>query len=380
MIEIQSLKEYADQILTDIESKTNQETPALSVAYNKIIANAVAAMALTTRLHNIDQRKECFPQTASEDVGLPLWADLVDRQRSTGTASEMQIDVPGTESYIVEAGLVWQADNGLTYVTTSSALIEDGVASVSIACSETGSEGTLAVDDELQLTTTVADLDGTATVTAVNVTGADEEELDDWRDAIIHKAAFPPDIGTAAWFYYQALTVDGITRAYPYCDQDYPGRVIIYAVDDDNDNGTPSEGQLENIVSVFDDASKNILWAYGTLPNGEDRLVALASPVATYILTIINGTPSLSDNMKTLIEDAIATYAYTRDPYIEGLSISDTGTIRAVEISSVIQNVIESNPNETGSISGVSLSDGTDTADYFILDVGTRCALTIQYS
>ena len=34
---LQSLRQLADQILTDIESKTNQNTPAVNVAYNRII-------------------------------------------------------------------------------------------------------------------------------------------------------------------------------------------------------------------------------------------------------------------------------------------------------------------------------------------------------
>jgi len=57
-VAIESLPAYKQQVLADIESKTNQNTPALDVSYNRIIANACAALALTTKLHNIDQHRE----------------------------------------------------------------------------------------------------------------------------------------------------------------------------------------------------------------------------------------------------------------------------------------------------------------------------------
>lgn len=383
MVEVKSIKEYASQIQTDIEGKTNQTTPALSISYNKIISNAVAALALTNKLHNIDQRKECFPQTASEDVGLPLWATLVNRARNTGTAAQLQVQITGTDDTVVGTGSVgpkWQNSSGLIYETLSGARIADGVASISLVCESTGTEGTLSVDDTLSIISTMTGIDDTATVTAINVVGADDEELEDWRSAIIHKAAFPPDIGTCAWFYYQALTVDGITRAYPYVNQSYPGQVNIYLVADDNDDGTPSDTQIADVLALFDDANKNIMWASGTLPNGEDRITVAASPVEEYVITISDGTPNLSDDMKTLIEDAIQNYADTRNPSIEGLQMTDTGIMRAIEISALIENVIESNSSETGNFTGLTLSlDGT-AADYYELAEGTRPSISVEYT
>jgi uncharacterized phage protein gp47/JayE len=383
MVEIKSLKTYADQILTDIEGKTNQTTPAVDVAYNRIIANALAAQVLTGMLHNIDQRKECFPQTASEDVGLPLFADLVDRQRKTGTAAAHQITVVGTEDYVIPSGAsgpVFKADSGKLYTVTTGGRIQSGTASIAIACTESGSDGTLAIGDTLSLISTNANLNDTATVTAVNITGADEESVDDWRAAIVQKIAFPPDIGTAAWFYYQALTIDGITRAYPYSDQSYPGRVIIYLVADDNTNGAPSAAQIAAVEQIFTTANKNILWAYDTLPNNSKKLEAFASPIEEYDLAISDGTPALSANMKSLINTAIENYANTRNPTITGLFTSDTGILRTVELQSVIENVIQSNTSLTGNFAGATLSLDSVVQEYFILPAGTRPKINVTYN
>ena len=74
MIPILSIQEYSDQITQDIENETSQVTPAVPYAYNRAVADAMAAQASVNKLHNVDQRKECFALTASENVGLPLLA------------------------------------------------------------------------------------------------------------------------------------------------------------------------------------------------------------------------------------------------------------------------------------------------------------------
>lgn len=382
MVELQPLRTIADEVLTDIESKTNQSTPAVSVSYNRLVANAVAALSLSNKLHNIDQRKECFPQTATENVGLPLWAALVNRPRIAGIPAELQVTITGTSGTVIgqnSTGPRFKAENGIIYSTKIGGLIQSGTLSATILSTESGSESTLQIGDELNLVTTLVGVDTKATVTAINVTGTDQEDVEDWRAAIIQKAAFPAEIGTVAWFYTQAVSVPGITRAYPYCDQSYPGRVLIYAVADANTDGQPSSAQLADIEAVFTAANKNIMWAYDLLPNGSKRIEAYASPIDEYVLEILVGSPALSATIKTAIETAIANYALTRNPYIKGLSLSDAGTLEAVALSSLIQNTIESNPSETGKFTGVTLSKNGTPSGYFTLSPGRRAKITVIY-
>lgn len=383
MIETSSLRELADQVLADIESKTNQNTPPVAVAYNRIVANAVAALHLSAQLHNVDQRKECFPQTASENIGLSLWADIVNRPRGSGVQATLQALATGTNGIVIGTGTVgprWQSD-GLQFSTITGGTISGGAAEIEVQCSIAGTIGTLQIGDEIALTTTIAGIDSIATITAINIPGEDQEEVEDWRSAIIQLAAFPPNIGTAAWFYNEAISIDGITRAYPYSSQSYPGQVIIYAVADGNTDGIPSAAQLEDVASIASEANKNVLWAYETLPNSEARLVALASPVDLYYVTITEGTPPLSASMKEAIEAAIDNYFLTRNPYIQGLFLEDQGSVEAVGISSTIQNTIESQVGDTGRITDVTLQkEGELAAEIYTLEVGHRAKPSISYT
>lgn len=383
-IEILSLREKADQILADIESKTNQDTPAVDVAYNRAVSNAVAGMSLQDNLHNIDQRKECFPQTASEFIGLPLWAGLVGRPRGTGVQAELQAEATGTNGEVIGTGSTgprWKAGSGIQYTTKTGATISGGVASIAILASQSGTEGTLQIGDEVILTTTIPGIDSLATITAINVPGTEPESIESWRAAIVQLAAFPPLTGTASWFFNEALGVAGITRAYPYVSQTFPGRVEIFAVDDSQVDGQPSAGQLTEIEEITATAQKNIMWAFDLLPNAAKRLEAFASPIDIYDVVITEGVPALSASLKQTIEAAIDVYFLTRNPFILGLSPEDQGAVEEVAITAVAQNTIDAQVGETGRFTDIGLTkQGDAPQDIYILDPGNRAVANISYT
>lgn len=383
-VTILSLREYADQILADIESKTNQDTPAVDVAYNRAIANALAALVLTDQLHNVDQRKECFPQTASEEIGLPLWAELTNRPRGTGNQAELQADATGTDDEVIgtgSTGPTWKAQSGVQYSTKTGGTIAGGTVSIAILATQSGTEGTLQVGDEVQLTETIPGIDPIATISAINVPGTEPESIESWRAAIIQIVAFPPQIGTSAWFLQETLTISGITRAYPYADLDWPGRVEIFAVDDSQTDGQPSGSQLTDIEDRFKTATRDVLWAFETLPNALKRVEAFASPIDTYDVVITEGVPALSASLKVSIETAIDNYFLTLNPFILGLSLEDNGTVEKVAISAVIQNTIEAEVGETGRFTDVFLQkQGDAPADSYTLDPGDRGKANISYT
>ncbi|MCK5641513.1 MAG: baseplate J/gp47 family protein, partial [Gammaproteobacteria bacterium] len=354
------------------------------VAYNRVVANAVAAMALLNQLHSIDQRKECFPQTASPELGLLLWAGLTNRPRGTGTQAELQADATGTNGETIGTGSTgprWKSASGIQYSTKTGGTISGGTASITVLANQSGTEGTLQVGDKITLTSTIPGIDTTATITAINTAGAPEESVESWRAAIIQIAAFPPQIGTAAWFFNEAVAVSGITRAYPYVSQLFPGRVEIFCVADDNVDGQPTAPQLAEVEAITATAQKNIMWATDLLPNAQKRLEAFASPIDTYDVVITEGVPALSASLKLSIEASINSYGLTRNPFILGLSLLDQGAVEEVAITTVAQNTVDAETGETGRFTDIGLTkQGDAPADIYILDPGNRAKFNISYT
>lgn len=384
MVNVKSIQENRQNSLTDIESKTNQNTPAVDVAYNRILANAQAGLATLCQIHNVDQRKECFPQTATEFVGLPFWAQLVNRPRGKGTQAELQATVTGSDGVTVGSGSTgprWIADNGINYSTKTGGLISGGQVSIAVLANQFGAEGTLQVGDEITLTTTIPGINSTAVISAINTVGTEPESIESWRAAIIQLAAFPPNIGTSAWFFNETISVPGITRAYPYVSQIYPGRIELFCVADDNVDGIPTAPQLQAVEDHYLTAGKNVMWSSYLLPNAEKRIEAFASLIDTYDVVITDGVPALSASLKTKIEASINNYFKTRNPYILGLTPSNQGAVEEVEITTVAQNTINAQVGETGRFTDIDLiKQGFPQEEIYILNPGYRAKANISYT
>lgn len=383
-VEILSLVDYRDQILVDIESKTNQDTPPVDIAYNRILATSLAGVALLNKLHNVDQRKECFPQTATENVGLPLWGELTNRPRNQAVSSSQIVRATGTNGTVIGTfgqGPVWLGSDGNLYDTSVGGTITGGFVDITIKARIPGEQGTLSVGATVTLSETSTGIDSTAEVQSISISGEEQESVDSWRIAIIQITAYPPNIGTSSWFFSQAITVDGVTRIFPYSDIDLPGRVEIFVAADDNVDGEPTPAQLAAIELLFTDAPNDVMWANGTLPNSQKRIEAIASPVDNYSVVITDGSPSLSQDLKDKIEIAINNYFLTRSPYIRGLSIEDYGAIEKVAVITVSQNVVESQPTDTGRFADIDIvKDGSSPEDIYILEEGKRAKATITYT
>ena len=384
MIPLQSLSDYRNQILTDIENSTNQLTPPVNIAYNRIIANALSGMALLNKMHNIDQRKECFPQTASEDVGLPLWGELTSRPRNPAISAAMVVTVTGVNGTVVGTfgqGPVWKGSDGNTYDTTIGGTITGGQVNITIKARVQGEQGTLSVGSFVSLTQTLTGVDESAIVDSITTAGQEQEAINSWRIAIIQITAYPPNIGTSSWFFTKSSSVDGVTRVFPYSDPTLPGRVEIFVAADGNVDGLPTPAQLTAIELLFTDAPNDIMWASGTLPDLQKRIEALASPIDDYDVVITDGSPTLSQTLRDKIETAINNYFLTRSPYIRGLSVEDYGVIEKVAVIAVAQNVIEAQSTDDGRFADIDIvKDGGSPEDIYVLDAGKRAKAIITYT
>ncbi|MCK5617246.1 baseplate J/gp47 family protein, partial [Candidatus Pacearchaeota archaeon] len=367
-----------------IETSTNQDSPPVDIAYNRILANALAPVALLNKLHNIDQRKECFPQTASEEIGLPLWGALTNRPRGQAVSASHVISIAGVEDTVVGTygqGPLWKGSDGNLYDTSIGGTITGGVLDITITARTPGEQGTLSVGAEVTLTKTISGINDTGVVQTVVVAGQEQESVDSWRAAIIQITAFPPNIGTSSWFFSTSLTIEGVTRVFPYNSETLPGKVEIFVAADDNVDGQPTQGQLDAIELLFGDAPNDVMWSYKLLPSGDKRVEAFASPVDTYDVVITDGSPSLSQTLKDKIEVAIDNYFATRAPYIRGLSIEDYGAVEKVAVITVAQNVIEAQPTDTGRFADIDVVKQGDAAeDIYIPERGHRAKAEYSYT
>jgi len=367
-IRINSIEDDAEQIVQDIESKTNQITPAVPFSYNRTVADAVAAQNAVTKLHNVDQRKECFAQTATEFVGLPLLAQETNTPRGKGDQAILTVTVTGTDGTVIGSYTEGPefVSNDIVYQTILGATIS-GPTNINVKAKVSGAEANLQPPDEITLSSTYTGIDDTAVVVSLVSSGTNPETVESWRKRIIQEQAFPSTVaGTTPWFAKKAVQVPGITAAYPY-SSDTLGKVDIYLSADGTEPAVPTSEQMLAVESVFKIAPNDCLWS--TLP---DRVNAKQSVIDAYTATITQGA-TLSASTQDAVFLAVKDYFESRAPFIEGFSLTNTGTISVADVYAVVQNVVSGITGEKGYITDVGITAmAYPTADIYIMPKGLR--------
>lgn len=370
MIQIDSIEETSEQIVQDIESKTNQTTPAVPFAYNKNLSDSMAAQVAVTKLHNVDQRKECFVKTASEFVGLPLLAAETNTPRENGEQTILIVDVTGVESTVIgtySSGPEFVA-NDVVYQTISGGTITSGTAQINIKAKVSGTAGNLQDGAEVTLSSTYPNIDDTGIVDSTLSSGSDKEAVEAWRQRIAQEQAFPSTVaGTTPWFARISREVPGITAAYPY-SSDTLGEVDIYLSADSETGGVPTEGQLRAVIDIFQLAPNDCLYS-----TSSTRTNAIASTKEEYTVAITQ-TSSITSATRATIITEIEKYFENRKPFIEGVSLQNTEVINKADLIAVTQNVIASVTGETGIVTDVVITSISlpTAADTYVMPKGFR--------
>jgi len=121
---IPSIEVIKNRIVSDIEAKVNQFTPALPLAFNKVIASAIAGLIFLLYQAIVWVYKQIFPASA-DDVSISLLGSIVGVIRVPAVQALLLATVPGTGPQ-VDQGTLFNGPNGLVYrVTTSTAIVAD---------------------------------------------------------------------------------------------------------------------------------------------------------------------------------------------------------------------------------------------------------------
>lgn len=341
-VEIESLITIFDRIIADLETALNQDTPAIDVAFNRVLAGVESGEFGISQRHVLDRQKQCFPQFATGDF-LTAWGQLMNEDREPATPAIYEAIATGTNGTVIEAGNLgprWIHDNGILYYNKTSQTIVGGVATLTIEATIAGTIGNISVGSTMKIIAPQSGLDNIITVQALGSEGNEGQSESDYQTEIVRKVARPPRGGAPADYFDWGTDVPNFIDIYPY-SANLPCKINIYGVVDDQPDGVPSSAQLTELETYISDATRLPLWAEDTLPNGDDRLNIFASSPTSFDI-VITGLDPNSGTLQTAIKNALIDFFASRRPYIGGLSLVREGEITITKIISIIDSVIES--------------------------------------
>lgn len=172
--------------------------------------------------------KQAVPWTAT-DEWLEAWGALKSiyrKEAATATGSiaftiSSNADIPIGTSIIA---------GGVTVITTSDSVISGTTATVACAASEAGASGNIALGAIATLSSPIAGVQTSGTVTVAFTGGADQEEDEDLRDRIMAAYAKGGANGSSADYVGWAEAVAGVTRAWVNPLGAGAGTVVVYVM------------------------------------------------------------------------------------------------------------------------------------------------------
>lgn len=329
---IPNAAEIANRIIADIEGDTNQTTPALAKAFNKVVARAVAGVVILLYNAILWVYKQIFPDTA-DYKSLVLLGKLVGISPTPAVAAVITANVYGTNGESVAVGTAFKSATNQVYTVTTGGTIAGGLCLCTLTAVSPGDAGNIADGETLSIITPDPVLTGTAIVVSTITDGDDEESEASFRARVIARYKRRHTGGSPADYYLWGIEAPHFIWVSPVAG-DVPGSVWVFGEVDNQPDGIPTQEQLATLKDYL---------TYNPETGLADRKpicdVVTCKPITRKIINVTVDIKNGTDGIKADIESAIRAYLLDLEPYNEGVSLLRNDTMTDSGVSSVAFDV-----------------------------------------
>nr|WP_242010522.1 baseplate J/gp47 family protein [Acetobacter musti] len=246
--------------------------------------------------------QQSVPWTATDEY-LEAWGALKGIYRKPATVASGQISFVVTTGADIPSGTALVVD-GVDVITTADSVVSGTTAILACAAASAGAAGNIALGAVATLSSPVAGVQTTGTVSVAFTGGADEEIDSDLRTRIMAAYAKGGESGSEADFVEWAEAVPGVTRAWANPLGFGAGSVVVHVMFDTARSAEGGFPQGTDGARAGDDryaaaTGDQLLVANALYENQPvESLVIVCSPVAQPVSFVIAdlGDDNTSDN------------------------------------------------------------------------------------
>lgn len=362
-------------VLTDLRNQLEIRTLIGKVVLNAFAAVQAAKLKLIYLLGAFIY-KNIFIDTADpESLGGSLerfGRVKLGRDPFAAAAGEYQINVAGEIGAQIAQGTTFKsldnsANPGQIYILDSVFTFTATTGVITVRALELGAGSRLEIDDELQVTAPIVDVNSFATVAGELVAPTEGESIEEYREAVIQAYQFEPQGGARTDYRLWAQDAEGVREVYPYVKDGESGVIQIYveanAADSTDGNGTPSQAILDDVEAVteFDPDDTKPLNERGRRPLGVFDIEFLAITPIPVDVNIVGLTDT---SFLTAIQTAIVGFLLDVRPFIDGADNPNDlnkDKLYSSDITNIVRQIVGVNATFTQVVMSV---DGTLTDLY----------------
>ena len=378
-------KESFNTILTNLESSINQLSPLNQKAFLRVLSQALAGQQTGLYKSIAFESKENLILSASIDGLTRIGSDLK-VFRKDAVPAEITETLPALTGTIISQTIDFSGEaNGVRYLSPTDNTAVLGLVTLSLIAQTAGSAGNLSIGDSLSIGTQVPGAETVATVTSLDVTGANEETVESFRQRVLDKQRSRGGGSNSFDYRNWSQEVAGVDRAYPYSGRPItdptPSKpiersVFIEATADIDPDGIPPQSLLDSVREqiLIDPITGRSRPALGLT---DETLFVEAITRTDFFVEIRNLTvdASVETQVKEEIESALTIYFRSLSPFIDGLdpAFEKNDVITDLSVSLIVQDVLAANKASASGV-GFGLSVGIFEAE-IILGQGQHAKL-----
>lgn len=383
--------ELTDQIVAQLEAEFSQTIPLLPKLFTRVLAKVLAAaLVLVYRYAGFSHQQLFirFASTKETTVNGRTFIPLVEWGRQVGVGdpnagkrAELTADVSVlSQTGTLPAGQkLLRADTGVVYQVVFDVPLDAPTVEITVRAVDDedenegiGTLGNLSNGSELEFANAPAQVSTTATVTGTTVTGTDAEEWPAYRARVLRHEQAKPQGGAYADYREWAEEADNVVAAYPYTGA--PGEIDVYIEADPSvdADGIPTATEIAAAEATIE------LDENGKARRRQANALVNVLPITRLsfdveVISLSPADPTQLAAVQTNIEDAVAEFLRSREPFITGLSVLPRlDRITQGEVAGVVYEVA----NAAGAtVSNVVLTLGTQTITSRSLDTGEKAKL-----
>lgn len=386
-----TISDINDQIISNLEAELGQTIPFLPKSFLRVLAKTLAAVFILLYKYAGFTFLQIFVATASSDetevngrtvVPLEFWGDLIGAGTPTrATQAELVIDIDvTTQGGTLASGSQLVAEsNGITYITIGAVSLNAATVQATVrAVSDeeggdgSGTQGNLTAGQTMSFANPISDVARETTVASQSVTGADAEDVEVYRQRVVDRFQKRPQGGALADYELWGEEVEGIVNVYPYTGVN-PGEVDVYCeatvASSGSPDGIPTGAQLTAVADSIDLDSNGL--ATRRPANAAVNVNAITRAgfeVEIQGLIVDNAATVQAD-----IDAELDTFFLSREPYINGLSVTKEDLITKSAVGGIVFNVVSA---AGGIFSDAILTKSAVVTDVYTLVTGEKAKVT----
>lgn len=372
---IPTTKQINDQNVANYEQELGQDAPIQDKAFVRV-SSAVEAMNFTLLYKfAVERAKQNLILTASGD-DLVLLGNQYGVEKRLATPCIVTATLPAVNGTSITPVRIFVADlNGLRYTLEAESIAVGGIATLVLTASQSGTVGNLQIGNTLIIDSPVPGAESTATVTAVDQLGVEEEKDDNYRQRILDVSRASGGGGNASDYRTWSQEVAGVKRAYPYSGKPVnllaesapPDRTVyIEATSDVDPDGIAPQILLD---AVRDNININPETGLSRQPLGltNETLFIESIERTDFYVSVRNLVvdASLEAQVKQSVEDSLSIFFLSLSSFVPGLDpdFDRNDLVTDLIISDVVQDSLKSAGASASGV-GFGLQQGTFISVY----------------